>query len=198
VGVENWSFDQVESALQNLTARPNAARTRVLAALVDIPHAVQATLEHWQRRRKALPPGRTSIMPRLKTEDRSQKETDPFVCFRRRELRPIRKTRRSDAQSLAKLRQLRAELHQACHLLELVDRREKMRRESLMLEQLCFDQKMIMRDLRKRLGYKNEADGLYHIKVSINLFSKIIYTYDNLAESQKDRWTVGIYKTCMC
>ncbi|RKP11076.1 enhancer of polycomb-like-domain-containing protein [Thamnocephalis sphaerospora] len=167
VGAENWPYEQVESAVKSLSLRPASQHPQVLAAMSDIPHAVKATFAHWQARRKAQPQGSMSIMPRLRTEERSQKETDPYVCFRRRELKPIRKTRRSDAQSFDKLRQLRAELHQACHLLELVDRREKMRRESLVLEQLCFDQKMTMRDLRKRLGYKDESDGLYHIKKKI-------------------------------
>jgi hypothetical protein len=50
----------------------------------------------------------------------------------------------------------------------MVDRREKMRQESLALDQLCFDQQMFMRDLRQRFGFKDESDGLYHVKVSIN------------------------------
>jgi enhancer of polycomb-like protein len=86
----------------------------------------------------------------------------------------MRKTRRSDAQSLDKLRQLRSELYLAYNLLELVDRREKMRQESLALEQLCFDQKMIMRELRRKYNFKDESDGLYHVKVSNWMVNRIL------------------------
>ncbi|RKP28084.1 enhancer of polycomb-like-domain-containing protein [Syncephalis pseudoplumigaleata] len=162
-GTLNKSYAEVEALIKETALRPNIQHANVVTALVEMPKDIEAVFGYWKTRRRARQGA--SIMPQLKTEDPSQKETDPYVCFRRREVKPMRKTRRSDAQSLDKLRQLRSELYLACNLLELVDRREKMRQESLALEQLCFDQKMIMRELRRKYNFKDESDGLYHVKV---------------------------------
>jgi hypothetical protein len=70
------------------------------------PHVPEPTLtmlhEHWRQKR----------MPTLLVEDADPNKmgADPYVCFRRRELRLPRKTRRSDAQCLDKLRKMRYEL----------------------------------------------------------------------------------------
>lgn len=68
-----------------------------------------------------------------------------------------RKTRRTDAQSLRKLRQLRAELESAKTLLEMVTRREKMRREGLFLDHLVFEQKILMRQMKDQLGLPDDV-----------------------------------------
>ncbi|KAI9596053.1 enhancer of polycomb-like-domain-containing protein [Syncephalis fuscata] len=160
--VDDDLFEDIMDTLEDLADRqPNVIDkeyAEVESAIKET--AMRQNIQHVIRRAH----NGLSIMPQLKTDEQSQKESDPYLCFRRREVKPMRKTRRSDAQSLDKLRQLRSELHQACHLLEMVDRREKMRQESLALEQLCFDQKMIMRELRQKYNFKDESDGLYHVK----------------------------------
>jgi hypothetical protein len=89
----------------------------------------------------------------LQNEDVSLKpDSDPYVCFRRRELKPQRKLRRDDGQSLEKLKKLRDELLKAKELLELVALRESTRKESLALDMQLFEQKCIVRKLRKKLG----------------------------------------------
>lgn len=92
-------------------------------------------------------------------------EADPYVCFRRRESKPIRKTRRTDQQSIEKLRKLRIEMESARSLLEMVSRREKVRKESLILEHMIFDQRCKVREFKRNLGIKDDDDELQHQKV---------------------------------
>ena len=79
-------------------------------------------------------------------------DSDPYVCFRRRELKPLRKFRRSDAQSLERLQSLRAELIKAKDILLLVASRENIRKEALALDVAIFEQRCVVRRLKKKLG----------------------------------------------
>jgi hypothetical protein len=90
-------------------------------------------------------------------------DSDPYVCFRRRETKPVRKTRRTDQQSMEKLRKLRAELETARSLLEMVTRREKLRKESLLVEHGIFNQRCLLREMQQQLDIKDEQD-LFPIK----------------------------------
>ncbi|CEP19141.1 hypothetical protein [Parasitella parasitica] len=113
---------------------------------------------YW-RKRKQDRHGHT-IIPELKHEELQKNEMDPYVCFRRREIKPIRKTRRSDQQSLERLRKLRSEMEMARNLLEMVLRREKIRKESMVLEHTVFDKKCKLREYQKTLGIKEDEDLL--------------------------------------
>jgi hypothetical protein len=90
-------------------------------------------------------------------EETTRNESDPYVCFRRREIKTGRKTRRTDAQSLIKLRQLRAEMESARILLEMIAKREKMRKESLLLEHVIFEQKALVREMRETMGVSEDT-----------------------------------------
>ncbi len=80
-------------------------------------------------------------------------ETDPYVCFRRREVKNnMRKTRRCDSQSLDKLRKLRDEMQKARDILELVSSRERLRKESALLEIEIFQERIKVRKMKKLLG----------------------------------------------
>ncbi|KAG0174692.1 Enhancer of polycomb-like protein 1 [Apophysomyces sp. BC1034] len=113
---------------------------------------------HW-RERRVKREGKT-IIPSLKSEDALKNEIDPYVCFRRRETKPLRKTRRTDQQSLERLRKLRTEMEMARNLLEMVLRREKFRKEGLVLEHMVFDKKCKLRDFQRQLGIKEDDDLL--------------------------------------
>ena len=88
-------------------------------------------------------------------------ELDPYICFRRRETKPVRKTRRTDQQSLERLRKLRSEMEMARNLLEMVLRREKIRKESLVLEHAVFDKKILLQDYQRKLGIKEDEDLIH-------------------------------------
>ncbi|KAH6582002.1 hypothetical protein BASA61_008749 [Batrachochytrium salamandrivorans] len=106
---------------------------------------------HWKHRRytERMAP----LVPRSKTEEMSLKpDSDPYVCFRRREIKPLRKARRSDTQGLEKLKKLREDLYKAKLILDLVAQREVTRRESIHIEHLIFEKRIFVRRLKRRLG----------------------------------------------
>ncbi|ETI28498.1 hypothetical protein G647_00947 [Cladophialophora carrionii CBS 160.54] len=119
--------------------------------------------EHWRTRRTAT--GNRSLAPRLKFETGQETDdSDPYVCFRRRELRQIRKTRNRDAQSAEKLRKLRMELETARGMLLMVKRREQLRKETLEIDRLVFEQRLALRDTKRKLGVKGDEDLLINQK----------------------------------
>ncbi|ORX99523.1 hypothetical protein K493DRAFT_406218 [Basidiobolus meristosporus CBS 931.73] len=120
--------------------------------------AASAIYDHWKERRVAN--NGQSITPVLKVNE-ILNESDPYVCFRRREIKSTRKTRRTDAQSHEKLSKLRHELYMVKELLHEVCSREKMRKESLVLERLIFDQKCLVREHRRLAGFTNEVEESY-------------------------------------
>lgn len=119
---------------------------------------VEPIYDHWTKRKQDRKGN--SIIPELKYEEILKNEVDPYVCFRRRETKPIRKTRRTDQQSLERLRKLRSEMEMARNLLEMVLRREKIRKEGLVLDHTVFDKKCKLREYQKTLGIKEDEDLL--------------------------------------
>ena len=77
---------------------------------------------HWVLRKDSR-----AIMPtvklRLLDNTSEADDADPYVCFRRREVRQTRKTRGRDAQIVEKLKKLRLELEQARTLVQFVNQR---------------------------------------------------------------------------
>ncbi|KIX07537.1 uncharacterized protein Z518_02190 [Rhinocladiella mackenziei CBS 650.93] len=119
--------------------------------------------EHWRNRRDAT--GNRGLAPRLKFETGQETDdSDPYVCFRRRELRQIRKTRNRDAQSAEKLRKLRLELETARSILLMVKRREMLRKETLEIDRSVFEQRLVFRDTKRKLGLKGDDDLLINQK----------------------------------
>jgi hypothetical protein len=90
---------------------------------------------------------------------------DPYVCFRRREVRQIRKTRGRDAQSAEKLRRLRKELEDARQLVALVRQRELARKEMLGIERQIFLQRSEVKEMKRKLGVKDDDEDLINQKV---------------------------------
>ena len=70
----------------------------------------------------------------LKNPSLSANSFDPYVCFRRRELRTLRKTRRADVQSLEKLRQLKGQFMEVLAMLETVLERDLLKKQAFLLE----------------------------------------------------------------
>ncbi|KAF9912123.1 Enhancer of polycomb-like protein 1 [Lobosporangium transversale] len=95
-----------------------------------------------------------------KFEEVVRNEADPYLCFRRRESKPVRKTRRTDQQSIEKLRKLRMEMESARSLLEMVSKREKVRKESLVLEHTIFDQRCKVREYKRSLGIREDDEDI--------------------------------------
>ncbi|KAI2791811.1 Enhancer of polycomb-like protein 1 [Penicillium oxalicum] len=119
--------------------------------------------EHWKARRIATE--NRSLEPSLKFETGQETDdSDPFVCFRRREVRQIRKTRGRDAQSAEKLRRLRKELEDARQLVALVRQREVARREMLTMERTLFMQRNEVKEMKRKLNIKDDDEDLINQK----------------------------------
>lgn len=124
---------------------------------------------HWkaERERKLNHP----LMPTLKFEKNlDTDDADPYVCFRRREVRMQRKTRGRDAQVTEKLKKLRKELEEARFVFSQVKRREHLHREQLRLDKSIFQQRREVIETKRRLGIKGDDEELLiNQKVRINL-----------------------------
>ncbi|KAL9112701.1 MAG: hypothetical protein Q9227_003004 [Pyrenula ochraceoflavens] len=124
---------------------------------------VEHIYPHWKSRREQN--GNDLIQPHLKSEQNPDSDdSDPYVCFRRREVRQIRKTRGRDAQSSEKLKRLRAELEDARQLISMVKHRELAKKEQLVLDRLLFSQRAEVKDTKRKLGIKGDDEDLVNQK----------------------------------
>lgn len=109
--------------------------------------------EHWKSRR--VTNGNTPLQPGLKLKvietGNDADDNDPYVCFRRREVRQARKTRGRDAQSVEKLKRLRRELEDARALVAMIRQRELTKREQLTVDKLLFQQRANLRGVKRQL-----------------------------------------------
>jgi enhancer of polycomb-like protein len=114
---------------------------------------------HWKNQR--LLKGNRPLLPSLKFETNLETdEADPYVCFRRREVRQVRKTRGRDAQVTEKLKKLRNELEQARFLMAQVKRREALIRDSLANDKQVFEQRHAVKEIKRRLSIKADDEEL--------------------------------------
>ncbi|OKL57009.1 Enhancer of polycomb-like protein 1 [Talaromyces atroroseus] len=119
--------------------------------------------DHWKSRR--VNKGNSPLQSALKFETGQETDDgDPYVCFRRREVRQIRKTRGRDAQSAEKLRKLRKELEDARQLVAFVRQRELARKEMFIIEKQVFQQRAQVKDMKRKLGIKDDDEDLINQK----------------------------------
>ncbi|TVY81472.1 Enhancer of polycomb-like protein [Lachnellula suecica] len=119
--------------------------------------------EHWKARRLAS--GNGSIQPSLKFETHQEKDdADPYVCFRRREMRQTRKTRARDVQSTDKLKKLRLELENARQLVKLAHQRETQKQDTLRCDKNVFEQRFKVKVAKNKLGIKGDDDDFINQK----------------------------------
>ena len=123
---------------------------------------LRAVYPHWKAER--LQRGHRPLVAKLKTPKletgQDADDSDPFVCFRRREVRQVRKTRGRDAQIAEKLKRLRKELEDARQLLSLVREREQGRKEDLVVSRKVFEQRAELRQSMRLLNIQAEDDDL--------------------------------------
>lgn len=122
--------------------------------------------EHWKDRRQAS--GNKPLQPSLKFETHQENDDgDPYVCFRRREVRQTRKTRARDVQSTDKLKRLRKELEEGRQLVAMSLQREMTKRELLNVDRNIFEQRAKVKEAKVRLGIKGDDEDLINQRVSI-------------------------------
>lgn len=109
---------------------------------------------HWKERRLAA--GGKNVVPQL---DYDETNETPYVCFRRREAKVARKTRRTDTQTMERLVRLKSDLSSAQELLIKVLDRERCKREAASTESRIFEHRSRVRDVKRKLG-ENEGDEM--------------------------------------
>ncbi|KAK6197855.1 enhancer of polycomb-like-domain-containing protein [Scheffersomyces amazonensis] len=119
--------------------------------------------EHWKSR-KIERKGK-SINPMLKFEDPNANEkdndNDPYVCFRRREFRQARKTRRADTLGAERIRLLQKSLYKARSLILGVAQREILKLQNFEVENSIFKLRSEGKNLKRIVGVKGD-DYLYY------------------------------------
>ncbi|XWW96574.1 hypothetical protein V2A60_004551 [Cordyceps javanica] len=127
-----------------------------------LQHA-KAIYEYWKTKRQEA--GNKPLHPMLKFETHQETDdTDPYVCFRRREARQTRKTRARDNKIVETLKRLRRELEDGRQLVLISYEREMMKRELLHMERAVFEERARLKHIKLRLGIKGEDDDLVNQK----------------------------------
>ncbi|KAI0408125.1 enhancer of polycomb-like-domain-containing protein [Xylaria palmicola] len=123
----------------------------------------KAIYDYWRSRRQAT--GNKSLHPSLKFETHQEHDDmDPYVCFRRREVRQTRKTRARDVQVADKLKKLRRELEDGRQLVVFAHRREALKRELLKTDKLVYEQRAKLKEAKIKLNIKTDDDDLVNTK----------------------------------
>jgi len=115
--------------------------------------------DYWKIRK--IESNGSNIFPTLKFERPGEKEEiDPYVCFRRREVRHPRKTRRIDIINCQKLRSLHKELKRAKELALLVAQREQTSSLLLKKDSDVFVDRIKIKNLKRKLNIRGDEDDL--------------------------------------
>ena len=142
-----YSFDVMRQAL-----KLNQMDDKLLTVAKDF-------YEFWKKRRQEN--GNHSLQPELKSETQPDNDDgDPYVCFRRREVRQTRKTRARDVQSTEKLKRLRKELEEGRSIVKMVLSREQAKRELMKTDKEIFDARGELKAIKFKTGIKNDDEEL--------------------------------------
>lgn len=142
---------------------------------------------HWKNQRMLK--NNRPLISNLKFEmNLETDDNDPYVCFRRREVRQARKTRGRDAQVTEKLKKLRKELEEARYLMAQVRRRELLARDQIALDKQIFEQRCGLKDITRRLNIKdNNEELLINQKVCILLLTAAYSPLTSLQPTPKPK-----------
>jgi enhancer of polycomb-like protein len=101
---------------------------------------------HWKARKEQRK-GK-SIIPQLNFDEAN--ESDPYLCFRRRDLKVQRKTRIKDTTPVSRLDQVQAELNSATLLVNMVLMRERQKQRTLKAEKELWDARWSLLDIKRK------------------------------------------------
>ena len=158
---EEASEDQSPFAAVDQTIIPFESMRMPLKQHVDekLHVAAKDLYEFWKQRRIAN--DNHPLQPSLKFETHQDNDDgDPYVCFRRREIRQTRKTRARDVQSTDKLKKLRKELEEGRNIVKLVLNRELAKRELLKVDKDIFESRAELKSVKIKAGIKADDDEL--------------------------------------
>ncbi|CEP63497.1 Epl1p LALA0_S08e03818g [Lachancea lanzarotensis] len=143
--------------------------------------------QHWKTRK--IEAHGNEISPQLKFEKHGgeRDENDPYVCFRRREVRQARKTRRIDYQNSHKLRLLQQQLQYTKKLALLVAKREQTTLDILDQDLRVLELRRDIKPVKRALGIKGEDDNLLVDTKKRKLVSKVILSTPVETTSKKTK-----------
>ncbi|KAI5954858.1 EPL1 [Candida theae] len=134
----------------------HTTQTRPIPKLFELFGKV--VYDHWSKRKIARK-GK-SVHPTLRFEDpnanEKDNENDPYICFRRREFRQARKTRRADTVGAERIRLLQKSLHRARDLVKSVCEREILSLRNLQAEFDIFKTRSEAKSVKRELGLKGD------------------------------------------
>lgn len=166
---EDQSHNQTPYAAVDKTILEYEAMAHELNLLLPakvVSHS-KAVYDHWKSRKELM--GTGPILPSVKFETSQESDDlDPYVCFRRREVRQTRKTRARDVLSADKLKRLRKELEEGRQLIVLSREREILKGELLRADRTIFEKRAQVKEMKVRLGIKGDDEDLINQKVSPN------------------------------
>ncbi|WWC88395.1 uncharacterized protein L201_003306 [Kwoniella dendrophila CBS 6074] len=114
---------------------------------------------HWKVRREERE-GK-SIMPALNYDETN--DNDPYVCFRRRDIRATRKTRRTDNYSIEQFQKIQAELRLAHNLASMVVKREQAKKKLYKQDKEVWEAKWKLFEIKRKwpsLGMTREEEEI--------------------------------------
>ncbi|TBU39160.1 enhancer of polycomb-like-domain-containing protein [Dichomitus squalens] len=123
-------------------------------------HFARIIYPYWRERRQER--GGHRIIPAVNL-DESDTKNESYICFRRREIKAIRKTRASQASYSDRMVRLQNELAMALDIVRLVQQREILKRDSHIHGRNLWDKRQTLADLKRAhpsLGSK-EDDELF-------------------------------------
>ena len=129
-----------------------------------------AIFEHWKKARETISPSMVvPLLSTLKLEDQqgkagfsssssssssSNNNIDPYVCFRRREIRQPRKTRRADMEALTKLSRLQEQFEDLLLLLRISLQRDQLKKSLLLEGTLIFGNTFMLESFKAKYGVR--------------------------------------------
>ena len=153
------SIEHLFAAPINTSFFPNFEVPRTLPPYKDMVRMAQRVYPHWRERRVERK-GKT-IMPTLNYDETN--DGDPYVCFRRRDIRATRKTRRTDNVSIERMQKLQVEMRQAHLLASMVLRRETEKLQLCKVDKEVWEAKWKLYETKRRwpsLGVSREEEEL--------------------------------------
>lgn len=154
-------FATVESSVPILSL-DELEQSREEPLTAEAQRVVKPVYQYWASK-KGSRPLLPTIKVRLLDTSLDADDADPYVCFRRREVRQTRKTRGRDAQVVEKLKKLRMELEQARQLVGMVRDREKLNETNLSVTRKVFEQRKQLKEVKVAkniIGEKGEDEEL--------------------------------------
>ncbi|OCF37306.1 hypothetical protein I316_01215 [Kwoniella heveanensis BCC8398] len=141
------------------TFLPSNEIPKTLPDLKVLSRMARNVYPHWKARREERE-GK-SIMPALNYDETN--DNDPYVCFRRRDIRATRKTRRTDNFSIEQFQKLQTELRNAHNLAQMVVRRENEKKLLFKADQEVWEAKWKLFEIKRRwpsLGMTREEEEI--------------------------------------